>query len=105
MHSLLPGLLFTLMAGCSYISLSELEQLEAQGNPIVQQIEDYSAKHGVYPPELAAAGIELPDADFGGWVYWVSDDGHTFQLAIGDYGTHLFTLFWHSELGAWYRDT
>ena len=103
MRLLIIAMLTLLLVSCGPPSQSEFQRLEAQGDPVVQQIEQYKVDNGSYPSDLAQAGITLPEAGYGGWQYSVYDGGDRFSLSIGDYGKHSFTLFWDGD--SWYRDT
>jgi hypothetical protein len=78
-----------------------LASLKAEGQTIIDRIEQYKRQHGRYPNDLAEAGIHLPDAQYGGWQYDCSD-GSSFALRIGDYSKDLFVLLWAGE---WYLDS
>lgn len=101
------GLLLSLLVGCGpgIPSQSGFERLEAQGDLIVEQIENYRTENGVYPDDLSSAAIAVPDAPYGGWRYHLFEGGEVFQLSIGDYGRHMFTLYWISHSDSWSRDT
>lgn len=72
---------------------AEFEQLKAEGDEIILQIEEYKQAHGQYPDSLAAAAIVPPPADYGGWQYVRTEQGG-FQLSIGQYTVRSpFTLF------------
>ena len=100
-----PALLITLLVSCGPPGRPAFSQLEAAGDPIVEQIERHRAAHGTYPSDLDEAGIALPDAPYGGWKYQSYEGGEDFQLSIGDYIQHDFTLFWTGNSASWYRDT
>ncbi len=100
-------LLLSLLGGCELgpPSSSEFAQLESQGDLIVERIESYRTENGVYPDDMSSAGIAVPDAPFSGWHYHLYEGGEVFNLSIGDYGRHMFTLFWSSNSSTWSRDT
>jgi len=72
--------------------------------PVIKQLEAYKANNGVYPSDLATAGITLPEAGYGGWKYASLDNNTRFSLSIGDYGRNGFVLYWDSIYGNWTMD-
>ena len=99
------SLLLIVLFGCGTSSRPDFLQLEAQGETILEQIEQHKATHDVYPSSLSDVNIVLPNAPFGGWRYHSFDDLEQFELAIGDYKEHMFVLFWNSRSGNWHLDT
>ncbi len=83
---------------------AEFEQLKAEGNAIIVQIEAYKSSHGEYPASLEAAAIVVPKADYGGWHYMLQDNGG-FELSIGQYTMRSpFTLSKVNGDERWYID-
>jgi type II secretory pathway pseudopilin PulG len=96
--------LAVLVSGCADPPQgTERAALEAQGKAIIDQVEAYKAEHGRYPGDLAAAGITVPAAGYGGWRY--ESSGGQFTLHIGDYSQHLWELSWSSANPGWSLST
>ena len=83
---------------------AEFDQLEAQGDAIIVEIEAYRQIHGEYPATLEDAAIVVPRADYGGWKYERTENGG-FVLRIGQYTMRSpFTLFRRSGDDEWHID-
>ena len=82
----------------------EFEQLKAQGDAIIVQIEAYKQSQSEYPISLEDAAIVVPQADYGGWQYVRTDKGG-FELSIGQYTLQSsFTLLRREGDERWYID-
>jgi hypothetical protein len=94
------GLMVYLATGSSY------EQLRAQGEQYITQIESYHEKRGVYATYLEAAGIHPQRTRYGNWQYRLDENKERYRLQIGQYDSwDPFALWWDSESRTWYLDT
>jgi hypothetical protein len=84
-------------------SQARLDALKAEGNGILAKLEAYKARHGAYPNTLQEAGVTNIRTKYGSWKYTVRSNG--VHLSVGDYGKHLFTIWWQPDKGTWYTDT
>jgi hypothetical protein len=80
------------------------EELEREGNAIIEQLDAYKAAHGVYPESLEAASIVSRCNWYGGFRYSVCRDQSACELLIGNYSDDLFVLGWTSAQRKWWSD-
>ena len=85
------------------LTLDDYQGFQMEGEPVVDAIETYFAEHGRYPANLKLAEIEVPEQAYGGWRYEAREGGRSCQLHLGEYGQHLFVVYWTPE-GGWYTD-
>ena len=91
------------LALASCCSEPNWDHLEATGNDIVRQREDYRSAHGAYPPSLEAAGVHPAKTQWGDWSYMFNPT-EGFFLSVGDYGRDCFELYYSPKVG-WTRST
>ena len=79
------------------------DRLEASGNDIVRDIENFRSAHGEYPPSLEAAGGRPAKTQWGDWTYMLNPT-EGFFLSVGDYGRDCFELYYSPKVG-WTRSS
>jgi len=75
---------------------------EAEGQAIIQAIDDYHARTGAYPKSLSAAGIS-ERSPYGPWRYRLFDG--EYGLSLGDYGACQWEFTFSSKTRSWYYDS
>lgn len=59
------------------------------------ELQAYYDRAGHFPKTLAEAGLETPTTEcYGDWNYRVFDNGHDYELTIGDYNTYGWVEGW-----------
>lgn len=85
-------------------SYSVMNELRAQGDEIIEKIEEYYKSNKNYPDSLSVIGIDSDKDHYSGWEYTLASDGQTFELSIDDYKEYLFVMSWDSNYSEWYLD-
>jgi hypothetical protein len=85
-------------------SHSVMNELRAEGDVIIEKIEEYKNSNKNYPASLSVISTGSDKSHYGGWKYTLENNGKTFVLSIGDYGEYLFEMYWDSNSGEWYLD-
>jgi hypothetical protein len=91
------------IAHIAELSPSREAELRVQGTRIVRNIEQFRAERGHYPATLAETRISPEPTRYGAWSYVLHNKGE-FELRVGDYGKHYFTLSWNSRKREWWLD-
>ena len=79
------------------------ERLQDLGQPLVDGLEAYRRRHGVYPASLIAANIAVVQTPHGPFEYHVSHESRRCSLRAGSTVRRPFVVRWSSELG-WFEE-
>ena len=82
----------------------QIDELEAQGELILDQISAFRYRYQRVPESFDDAGLSPTRTMWGKWSYSKRSE-ECFEISIGDYTRNEFELSWDSCRGEWYRDT